>query len=1001
VIDDIDQNLGDYERAEVIAAMDFSEADFRDIVNDRGQAYGKIGNAYVPIAQPGTEQTDQYITGAIKQPQPETEGGLSRDVGRGLMRGALGAGEALNQTLPLLGKPVDWLNEGLRYVGVPVSDSPVGGSESIRNAVRLIVEFGNKLVPDNVNQATSQFISEQPQNPLVQTIVEEISKFGFQSVTPAMYLRAFSAMTPFARGIAWGGIADFINAKPDQNDPTVVASLVDGLSSLGGEERGAVSEAVVTALTKNQDDPEIINRAREALDGMVLGGAIEKAVPFIVRAAKLVAYGSAGAAVSMQPDEAQGGPLTAILRAFSRAENEALKSAAASPKQLRDIKNRAAEVKAQYPAAEGWLPIETTGAKVNKKGKIKITWRQPAYGFDKPPAGVTPEQHLSNMSDLMVQNVGDIVQRAANGDTAAAEIIRQARWYRDMRSRLRTEFGGLGDVFADLLGATSAQTGVEQNWKNSIEILRRYSRGEYDKEIKMYQDRLATGERMDPTFLQQLDKAGEFALIKSAAGKLFNTNSPAATAALLDMFRQVKQGAAPKTINFTGNLIGYSNDATIDVWAARWLRDAAGLPRIPPPAEKAVGGNHLKGSTLENPIISGEFAFGQKVFAAAADEINQSGLVKNFDQSLGDLGADDLQALVWFIEKEKWTKNGWTSKAGEGGSLDFEAGLAGAADPQAVLEARRAATASFKPPARRKKDTDETYAARVEEARAAFDQKRMQAEQSLQDMAAPLNRTLLGVSRERPGAVPTNVQQAELAAELTSPVQNDPSVIGYQANNTYGEFMGQLERALNAEFVTRSDFDPTALTRQLVESGKKYDQDAVFISKVLRAPTEQSRPGVEIYFSRREGVDMAQKITAMLRDKGVDGFTFVTDARQMDRANVQAAGDAATAGLTSIRFQYIPEFDDAYDAARHAEIVAEKEDLFDDIVNDILSVEGVAQADVVHYDTKVFRRATGTDWMKGGETYDDFLGAAPGQSDRKVRRGQPQGRGTTPPDSSP
>jgi hypothetical protein len=146
---------------------------------------------------------------------------------------------------------------------------------------------------------------------------------------------------------------------------------------------------------------------------------------------------------------------------------------------------------------------------------------------------------------------------------------------------------------------------------------------------------------------------------------------------------------------------------------------------------------------------------------------------------------------------------------------------------------------------------------------------------------------------------------------------------------------------------------------------------------------------------------MAQKITAMLREKGVDGFTFVTDARQMDRVDVQAAGDAAAAGLTGIRFQYIPEFDDAYDAARHAEIVAGKEDLFYDIMNDILSVEGVAQADVVHYDTKVFRRATGTDWMKGGETYDDFLGAAPGQGDRKARRGQPRGRGTTPPDSSP
>jgi hypothetical protein len=708
--------------------------------------------------------------------------------------------------------------------------------------------------------------------------------------------------------------------------------------------------------------------------------------------AQIAALG-VGGGVLLSPDDAEGGPLTQILRSFSRAENAALREGVTSVAQFRAIKQRAAEVKAQYPTAEGWQPIEATGAKINKKGKIDITWRQPAYGFDRPPAGVEPEQYVSDIAAKMVDNVSEIVRRAKGGDAAATEIIRQARWYRDMRSRLRTEFGGLGDVFADLLGATSAQTGVEQNWRNAVEILRRFSRGEYDAEIKMYQDRLGTGERMDPTFLQQLDKAGEFSLIKSAAGKLFNTNSPAATAALLDMFRQVRAGSAPKTINFTGNLIGYSNDATIDVWAARWLRDAAGLPRIPPPAEKAVGGNHLTGSTLEDPRISGEFAFGQKVFASAADEINQSGLVKNFDQSLGDLGADDLQALVWFIEKEKWTKNGWTSKAGEGGSLDFEASLAGAADQQAILEARREASAEFKAPNRRKKDTDETYAARVEQKRAEFEQQRLQAEQRLQEMAAPLDRIVLGVSRERPGNVPTNVQQAELAGELTSSVSNDASVVAYQTNNTYGEFMGALERSLNAEFVTRSDFDPTALTRRLVEAGKKYDQDAVFISKVLRAPTERSRPGVEIYFNRREGVDMAQKITAMLREKGVDGFTFITDARQMDRVDVQAAGNEATAGLTGIRFQYIPEFDGAYDAARHAEIVAEKEDLFERILDDIYSVPGIAQADVVHYDTKVFRRATGTDWMTGGESYDDFLRAASGSSNR------PQGTGAA--DSGP
>ena len=91
------------------------------------------------------------------------------------------------------------------------------------------------------------------------------------------------------------------------------------------------------------------------------------------------------------------------------------------------------------------------------------------------------------------------------------------------------------------------------------------------------------------------------------------------------MFRQIKVGQAPKTINFTGNLIGYGNEATIDVWAARYLRDAAGLPRIPPPAEKAVAGKHLTGSDMDNPRIGGEFGFGQEVFLKRQLILNNQG----------------------------------------------------------------------------------------------------------------------------------------------------------------------------------------------------------------------------------------------------------------------------------------------------------------------------------------------------------------------------------------
>ena len=66
-----------------------------------------------------------------------------------------------------------------------------------------------------------------------------------------------------------------------------------------------------------------------------------------------------------------------------------------------------------------------------------------------------------------------------------------------------------------------------------------------------------------------------------------------------------------------------------------------------------------------------------------------------------------------------------------------------------------------------------------------------QAEQEPATLEGEAQRFVAGVSRERPDQVPTNVEQAELASELTAPLKGDKTVIGYQANNAFGEFMGE------------------------------------------------------------------------------------------------------------------------------------------------------------------------------------------------------------------
>jgi hypothetical protein len=645
------------------------------------------------------------------------------------------------------------------------------------------------------------------------------------------------------------------------------------------------------------------------------------------------------------------------LENLDKTEKAALnKSAGRNPKKRELAKSVGEAFKTNYNPDQGWAPVTILGAEF-KGNTAKVKTKKIPYGFQNPPEGMEPQQWQQQLSDGIVNEVETVVQRAEAGDQAALDILAQANWYRGMRDQLRSEFGGIGDVFADILGTTSAQTNVEQNFNNAVEILRKYSRGDYDAELAAYQKRVDAGEPVDGKTLTRMHKEGEFPLITKDSGALFNTNSPSSMGALLDMFRTVKAGAAPKTPNFTGNLIGLTNEATVDVWAARMLRRLSGQDRIPPAAEQGVTGTHRVGSTLFEPKVGGEFGFGQEVFRDAANRVNQSGSVQRVNPDLGALGPDDLQAIAWFMEKERWAKNGWTTKSGEGGSLEYEMSLAGSQSPERVAELRREVNAGFKQPKQRKNETDSAYDLRVMDARTAFEETRRAAQDELASLAAPLSRVQLGVAGERPNQPMSGYAQAELAAEFDDVVRDDPSVLTYNLANTYGSFMGDTERALNAEFIVRDNFDMQPLRTRLIEQGKAYDQDAVFLSRVVPDGTPNARPGVEIYFRETITPEQMAKVTERLREKGVDGFTYVTDMRFNDRINRQTrSGDPETAGLTGLRFQYVPEFDDAFDPQNPTESYNKAEDLFFDVVKDTVADGNVSDARVTYYDTEVYFR---------------------------------------------
>lgn len=210
-------------------------------------------------------------------------------------------------------------------------------------------------------------------------------------------------------------------------------------------------------------------------------------------------------------------------------------------------------------------------------------------------------------------------------------------------------------------------------------------------------------------------------------GALFGSNSQNIILALANEWLTVSDSMSPKARNFALNFVGLSKGATIDVWAARLTRrhmnehymgvrtDRNGnrvvvddkkyqkwndltdesqqkmFFRLPPKVESGVQGGYaanLVNSVSSdgyfenaidrvelaptdnefvdptNPVTSGEFGVAQRIFGKSADYINDVIGVPNY------MSPADLQAVVWFAEKERWVQEGWTTAAGAGGSFE-------------------------------------------------------------------------------------------------------------------------------------------------------------------------------------------------------------------------------------------------------------------------------------------------------------------------------------------
>src|SRR5207302_968692 len=139
--------------------------------------------------------------------------------------------------------------------------------------------------------------------------------------------------------------------------------------------------------------------------------------------------------------------------------------------------------------------------------------------FDAPLRGeslwkgtkLTPmgERASNVMAEKIVDEVKQLRQRAKEAlDTpedqrnidqrTAVKMDAQKDWYNQMRTLLRKTFGSAGDLFADLLGATSARTPVETNLNQSLEAVERFTKGDYDNTLPQYRDYREAGGKGRP-----------------------------------------------------------------------------------------------------------------------------------------------------------------------------------------------------------------------------------------------------------------------------------------------------------------------------------------------------------------------------------------------------------------------------------------------------------------------------------------------------------------------
>ena len=566
------------------------------------------------------------------------------------------------------------------------------------------------------------------------------------------------------------------------------------------------------------------------------------------------------------------------------------------------VEKRIKGTKALFPMSEGWAQNTIHPTKImvteNKKGQRypQVEFNKEPYTFDQGEGERTLEhsspEWVQRAEELADRGVEDLNTRIRQGGKTADVILDQIGWYKSVMEHIRQAYGGMSDIFADLLGTFSPQTGVKQNWEYAIQALKKTMSGKYDELLS----RVDTYLKEDPKHTMETWKESGGAMILKENEKLFGMNSIHGMKALLDFWRILEGGSAPKARNFTANLIGLSYKATIDLWAARFLqRMHAPNYRIPTRVEGTVSGIHM----MKDPSrISQQFGMGQEVFRRMVEKLKAQDPVRWKDATPAD-----LQAIMWYAEKELWESKGWTRILGASNSM------------KALAEAEA------------------------------------------------VSRYELGLSRDREEKRVGVKEQRTHGMKLRNSLSKIQHTVGAKVMDTLSMFQGSRERAFDSEILVYPEYDPKEMIDTVVEVAGTSNQDATHISRVIDTEYEtdnpNARPGITVFF--REQVDLAavQPVMAELERLNINGFTLQVDPRATTEITPRAGQPKALKKgvpdrFFGVRMQFVPEY---FDTPADAE--SAKAQIIAGIAEARMALQGmpnVAYINEVYYDTLVLKK---------------------------------------------